>query len=277
MLFWLLQFAADAGTGSKAAKKCWVQKNLENGGTVARACYNNLYQYQITLTSWLYLLGRSQVLPPVVEREFAAMKLVIDFFICYLIVREALRICYGQAGFKVDDVSWGDGRGAQRLPLADFRRLCLSRNPIVEAFKDVLDSSLIEVCQRMQLHNVLPVLDPINKDMAKHYVAIWAVIRMTDEDLVTSRLKLLLTIFPALRGRKASLAQWFAQSRTIFSDLKSVLSFLENFEADQSGKSCIRLVGDQRTAETRTGKNLHPKVEILSIIWDHFLDCTRTS
>ncbi len=34
---------------------------------------------------------------------------------------------------------------------------------------------------------------------------------------------------------------------------------------------------DQKTAETRFGKNVHPKIEALGIVWDHFLDSTRQS
>ena len=129
----------------------------------------------------------------------------------------------------------------------------------------------------MQLHNILPVLDPINADLAVAYANLWFYIltlKLGDED---SKLALLLTMFPALRGRKPELANWLVEKKLLLIDLPAVCTFLSHFAADASRVQCVRLVGDQKTSETRTGENVHPKVEILSIIWDHLLDSSRQS
>ena len=281
---WQDSFIREAGSSSKKEKRTWVDNARATASTVASRCWKTLFEFTLSMLSLHTLLNPSQTLPKEHYRRETAVRQVASMFLCYVIVREVLRHTKKQNGTAdLSNISFAHqglpGKQAPQLRIAEFWRLCSVRNPAVEAMKDVLDSSLLQTCCELQLHNVLPRLDPLLSEcFAPCYAQVWGNIAAAGiEDPQQARVTLLLTMFPILKGRSESMAEFFRASGLMLTNMESGVKFLQLFHPDCSRLEAVRLVGDQRTSETRMGKQCNPKVEVLSILWDHWLDTTRTS
>ena len=271
---WQQRFDAQVPPSAKISlKKHWV---AENGNADGRAV---LAAREISLRSWLCLLCSEQKLPRVHCRDDVLWTLLVDLYLVYLVIREGLRVTKGGEPLQIADVKFSGRtrRAAEVVSLSEWQRLAKTRNPIVECGGRVRDSSMIGVCRSMQLHNILPDLDPMCQDLAEHYKKLWAVIGEAGLCLVGAKLALLLTMFPALRGRQPAIAQFCVEAKLLLTSLEGLTTFLRDYKPELSRLESTRAVGDQRTSETRMGKNLHPKVEAMSILWDHHLDRARIS
>ena len=140
---WQTRYAADVPvTASKAIKSKWIEEHLSKSSR-AQDCRRELQRRTISIASWLFLLHPSQLLPPVEERPSVVMTLVVDFFRCYLSIREGLRVTRQKSPLQLLDVSFGTARatGREKLSLDEFRRLSATRNPVVEADGRVKDTT----------------------------------------------------------------------------------------------------------------------------------------
>ena len=147
---WQHRHAADVPvTASQAIKSKWVGEHLSTSFR-AQDCWRELQRRTVSIASWLFLLHPSQRLPPVEERPFVVMTLVVDFFLCFLIIREGPRVTRQKSPLQLLDVSFGTARatGREKLSLDEFRRLSATRNPVVEADGRVTDTTLLGTCQK---------------------------------------------------------------------------------------------------------------------------------
>ncbi len=205
---------------------------------------------ELSVAGWLVVLNRQQKLPDVEDRPFAVLSLVVDLFLTYLIVREGLRVCKDSAhAFALGDVAFPPTRNrrvAEPLGLLEFIRVAMTRNPVIESLGKVKDTTATGVCRKLQLGNILPELDPINVDLADIYLRSWREILRRGFDGADAKLILLLSIYPAMRGRKPSLAQWLLDNNVPLQSLDALVSFLKDFQPLVSRTGCASLVCDQK-------------------------------